>query len=141
MGFQRTHELRILTDERSPAPPPLPFFFLSPLLTDNRASSWNARTCEFAFYLYLIESFPDTLVRVSWTEQKSTYRTRDRSSDVNPPVHPPSLPLPTSQLPASIYGLFCTGASILLAGWIGGLVDGTRRVRIVRLFTLVQKAS
>lgn len=26
-------------------------------------SSWNARSCEFAFYLFLIELFPNTLVR------------------------------------------------------------------------------
>lgn len=93
-------------NQTSPSPcPGITKIGLLTLLAQHTSSSWNARTCEFAFYLYLIQSFPNTL------------------------------------LPASIYGLCCTGVSILFAGWVGGLVDKTRRVRMVRTFTLAQKAS
>jgi len=34
------------------------------LLAQHVSSSWNARSCEFAFYLFLIELFPNTLVRL-----------------------------------------------------------------------------
>ena len=45
------------------------------------------------------------------------------------------------QLPASIYGFCSTGVAILLGGTVGGLVDRVKRLRIVRIFTVVQKVS
>ena len=50
-----------------PPPPPdkIPLKGLLSLLALHASSSWNARTCEFAFYLFLIQLFPDTLVRTS----------------------------------------------------------------------------
>ena len=52
---------------RVAAPPPdtIPLKGLLSLLALHASSSWNARTCEFAFYLFLIQLFPDTLVRTS----------------------------------------------------------------------------
>lgn len=75
------------------------------LMAQHVSSSWNARSCEFAFYLFLIELFPNTL------------------------------------LLASVYGFVSTGIAILLAGWIGSLVDSTPRLRIVRIFIAIQKLS
>ena len=63
-------EVKPAQDGESVSPqeaPPMTKTGLASLLALHLSSSWNARTCEFAFYLFLIQLFPDTLVRPAQT--------------------------------------------------------------------------
>lgn len=85
-------EKQQLAASKVAAPPPdkIPLKGLLSLLALHASSSWNARTCEFAFYLFLIQLFPNTLVRmrlfgVLWQRVLGTPGSWERKADMLDP--------------------------------------------------------